>query len=173
MKNFTSLYLLVVLSLVACGPKLPPNVTLSPVGKTAVYARQFVIGGNAAVTGLDTLMASGVLPAAYGLPAVDALKKVAVATGKLADSLTALDAAVTAADKATKLAEAHSILVSMTTYLDGATSPITDPKIKALVQADLSTFQALVKDFAAQLTTLLATPKPGNLAPVIAELRAA
>jgi hypothetical protein len=138
-----------------CAPKLPPNTTLNPIAKTAVYGRQFVIAGNGVLRGLDEVMASGVLPRDVGLQILQVMKQAGEQSSRLADALKSIDASVSTADRSTGIALAKSIVAGIQKLLDDAVIRIP-ASAKSIVSSILATFSTLLADFNTLLPTLTA-----------------
>jgi hypothetical protein len=166
-----SLILVLAFAFIGCAPKLPPNVTLTPIAKTAVYGRQFVIAGNGALRGLDTVMSTGVLPATYGIPVLEVMRRVGVEAQRLADVLTALDEATAPQERADAVSRAQAIVAQMSRLIDSATIPIPDEKVRATVSSALATLSAILRDFGDSIALLISDGSVEDAQTVAADLR--
>ena len=114
----------IVIGLVACGPKLPPDV--SPEGKTAARATQVIAALRATLPALKAATCQPGVPAPCLAPAdtdkvVGHVQTAAKSAQELAVVLQAVDAAQTAALQTEGMTKARALLVSIQASLTQAT----------------------------------------------------
>jgi RecA/RadA recombinase len=150
------LSVLLALVLVGCAPKAPPTTNSSTlIGTAAVRGRQLVIAGDATVTAMDNLLTAQVLTGEQGLPVLRVLRRVGAEAVRLADVLRSVDSVQQGGP--TKLAQAKAIVAEMQRLLATASIPLTDTRIRAIVDAALKSFSSLLDDFALDLFRALST----------------